>query len=464
MRVLELFGGIGACTKALKRLGINPTVVDYVEIDKYAVASYNAINGTSFQPQDICEWDKNIEVDLIMHGSPCTDFSIAGLQAGGDENSGTRSSLMYESVRIIKKLMPKYVVWENVKNVISKRHRHNFDKYLDTLEELGYKNFYQVLNAKDYGIPQNRERVFVISILGDEEFLFPKKQELKLRLKDILQDEVDEKFYLSEQSYKNLKLKINLQDFAKTSIQRVDVPQVVSVRKYDVNKEKLVNTLRANKSSLQLTNSQIAKHLNVPITKVEHWFRTDDCFSIPNTEIWFELKKILEIETDEFDESIMTFEEREGVYEKANRCYHENGLAPTITSAGADEKIIVSETVAPSIIKVGQIESSFEQSGRIYDPNGIAPTIMSNSHGKTTGGYIPPKIIVEKQLAHEISHVCEPRLEFIGGLGDKDWAKDGKKLSRNYPQGSRIYSSNGIASALTSQGVGGVGDTVDCMP
>ena len=85
LKVLELFGGIGACTSALKRLGIDFQVVDYVEIDKYACASYNAMNRTNFEPQDICEWNKDIECDLIMHGSPCQDFSIAGQQAGGDE-------------------------------------------------------------------------------------------------------------------------------------------------------------------------------------------------------------------------------------------------------------------------------------------------------------------------------------------------------------------------------------------
>ena len=115
MRILELFGGIGACTQALKGLGIYFEVEDYVEIDKYAVASYNAMNYTNFEPQDITEWDKDIEVDLIMHGSPCQDFSLAGKQAGGDEGSGTRSSLMYETLRIVNKLKPKYVVWENVK-------------------------------------------------------------------------------------------------------------------------------------------------------------------------------------------------------------------------------------------------------------------------------------------------------------------------------------------------------------
>lgn len=168
IKLLELFGGIGACTKALKRLGINVEIVDYVEIDKYAVKSYNAINGTNFEPQDITKWDKDIKVDLICHGSPCQDYSLAGKQAGGDEGSGTRSSLMYETIRIVEKLKPKYVVWENVKNILSKRHRHNFDAYLERMESLGYVNYYQVLNAKDYGIPQNRERVFIVGVRDEE--------------------------------------------------------------------------------------------------------------------------------------------------------------------------------------------------------------------------------------------------------------------------------------------------------
>lgn len=214
IKVLELFGGIGACSKALERLGIEYEIADYVEIDKYAVKSFNAIHNTNFEPQDICEWNKDIEVDLIMHGSPCQDFSLAGKQAGGDKDSGTRSSLMYETIRIVEKLKPKYVIWENVKNLLSKKHRHNFDAYLETMEQLGYVNYYQVLNAKDYGIPQNRERVFTVSIRDDSgirkgaflgtfyledyeanNFKFPPKQELKLKLKDMLEDKIDDYYY-----------------------------------------------------------------------------------------------------------------------------------------------------------------------------------------------------------------------------------------------------------------------------
>jgi DNA (cytosine-5)-methyltransferase 1 len=114
---------------------------------------------------------------------------------------------MYENIRIIKKLRPKYVIWENVKNLLSKKHRHNFDNYLECMESMGYRNYYQVLNAKDYGIPQNRERVFTISIRADieKEFLFPEKEELKLRLKDMLEEQVDEKYYLADNQIERMK-------------------------------------------------------------------------------------------------------------------------------------------------------------------------------------------------------------------------------------------------------------------
>ena len=203
--ILELFGGIGAIRKAFERQNISHKVIDYVEIDKYAVASYNAMFNESFSVSDIKEWDKQIDIDFIMHGSPCQDFSVAGKQAGGDLGSGTRSSLMYETIRIVGKLRPKYVMWENVKNLLSKKHKHNFDAYIETMNILGYNSYYQVLNAKDYGIPQNRERVYTISIRKDIDkgtFKFPEKEELKLRLKDMLEDNVDEKYYLSDSMIK----------------------------------------------------------------------------------------------------------------------------------------------------------------------------------------------------------------------------------------------------------------------
>lgn len=208
VRVLELFAGIGACSKALTRLGIEHEIVDAVEIDKYAIKSFNATHGTNFEPQDITQWNKDLDVDLIMHGSPCQDFSVAGLNKGGDKGSGTRSSLMYETLRIVEKVKPKYVIWENVKNLLSKKHRHNFDAYLEAMDKLGYHSQYQVLNAKDFGVPQNRERVFTVSIRNDlnVDFKFPEPQELAIRLKDVLEPQVDEKYYLSDEQTRRLKM------------------------------------------------------------------------------------------------------------------------------------------------------------------------------------------------------------------------------------------------------------------
>ena len=198
IKVLELFAGIGACSKALTRLGIDHEIVDAVEIDKYAIKSFNAVHGTSFEPQDITTWDKDLDVDLIMHGSPCQDFSVAGKGAGGDEGSGTRSSLLYETLRIVDELRPKYVIWENVKNLLSKKHVHNWNAYAERMEEMGYTNYCRVLNAKDYGIPQNRERVFTVSIRERErEYEWPSPISLERKLKDMLEAKVDEKYYIT---------------------------------------------------------------------------------------------------------------------------------------------------------------------------------------------------------------------------------------------------------------------------
>ena len=186
------------------------------------------------------------DIDLITHGSPCQDFSIAGRLAGGDKGSGTRSSLMWCTVDIVEAVRPKYVVWENVKNLLSSKNRHNFDGYIQVMEDLGYNSYYQVLNAKDYGIPQNRERVFTISIKKDIDitgFSFPEKQELKLRLKDMLEKDVDEKYYLDDEKIKKIKsstfaqerLRIQEKDYCDTILARDwKDPKCVQVGELDI--------------------------------------------------------------------------------------------------------------------------------------------------------------------------------------------------------------------------------------
>lgn len=157
--VLELFGGIGACTKALKNIGMNVNIVDYVEIDKYAVKSYNAINGTNFEPQDIKEWDKDINVDLIIGGFPCQTFSIAGKRKGFEDMRGT---MCFEMARIIKKIKPKYFMFENVQGLLNHDKGKTIRIILEEFGKLGYEITMDCLNSKDYGVPQNRSRIYCI--------------------------------------------------------------------------------------------------------------------------------------------------------------------------------------------------------------------------------------------------------------------------------------------------------------
>ena len=200
LRVFEAFAGYGSQSLALRQIGVPYKVVGISEIDTYAIRAYEAIHGPTKNYGDISkiDWSEVPDFDLLTWSSPCTDFSNAGKQAGGEEGSGTRSSLLWEVKKCIAIKKPKYTLTENVRALVSQKFLPGFLKYCAYMEEQGYTTFQQVLNAKDYGIPQNRERIFVISILGDAWFNFPHPVELKLRLKDMLEDKVDEKYYLPQ--------------------------------------------------------------------------------------------------------------------------------------------------------------------------------------------------------------------------------------------------------------------------
>lgn len=163
LQILELFGGIGSPRVALRNLRVPVKSIDYVEIDEKAVRSYNAMfrKDLEYKTQSVVGY--NLKSDILIHGSPCQDFSIAGKQKGADKGSETRLSLMWETINIIKQMgvwKPRVVIWENVKNLLSKKHKHNFNSYLDEMQKLGYTSNYAVLNAMDFGLPQKRFRVF----------------------------------------------------------------------------------------------------------------------------------------------------------------------------------------------------------------------------------------------------------------------------------------------------------------
>lgn len=484
MRVLELFSGYGSQALALENLGIEFTS-DISKIDKYAIQAYNQLHGETHNWGDVTKIDetKLPHYDLITYSSPCQDFSVAGLGKGGDVGSGTRSSLLWECERIIRAVKPKYLLMENVKNLVGEKHKHNFIRWLHVLEMMGYQNYYKVLNAKDYGVPQNRERVFVVSILGCQQYLFPNPIKLEKRLKDVLESDVDEKYYLSQKLIDGFidkqargsgfatrginirekdgyastltarmwkmgitdnyvqeprvaasrgrengqELEINETGCSNTltsvqkdnylleplaldeqnkcvrtdgtvgtlttdgsspkhnnrviepTVQQVgniiqtesyggnpergrvysdkgvspclstmqggglepkimcyDIQQIVTVRKNTIDTKEFAEDLRKHK---KYSNQFISEKVGVPITTVEHWFRTDKSQSIPNPEQWFKLKELLGLD-DRYDAFVTEFEEREGTYEKANRCYGSDGLAPTLTNASSEEKII----------------------------------------------------------------------------------------------------------------------------
>lgn len=216
IQILELFGGIGSPRCALRNLNIPTKAIDYVEINEKAVRSYNSMfrEELEYKTQTVVGW--NLKPDILIHGSPCQDMSIAGHQGkatgdgrinrgkGSDEGSGTRSSLMWETIHIIENMgewRPRYVIWENVKNVKSKYMRPNFDRYMVEMEKLGYTNNYAVLDAREFGLPQARERVFTVSVLNGEKFEFDDLIRTPMRnLQEFLEDDVPDIYDVTQPS------------------------------------------------------------------------------------------------------------------------------------------------------------------------------------------------------------------------------------------------------------------------
>ena len=212
LRLIELFAGIGAQAKALERLGIPFEHYRICEFDKYAVMSYNAIHGTDFKTSDIRDL-KGVDLGVVdtdkytyimTYSFPCTDLSLAGKQAGMSKGGGTRSGLLWEVERLLKELtdLPQILLMENVPQVIGQKNIKDFAEWVAFLDALGYTSKWAVLNATDFNVPQNRERCFMVSWLGDHSYYFPQGEGCKRALKDVLEKQVDEKFYLSDSAVK----------------------------------------------------------------------------------------------------------------------------------------------------------------------------------------------------------------------------------------------------------------------
>ena len=529
LRVFESFSGIGSMSMALRNLGIDFELVGTSEVDRYAILAYDAIHGNNedivipSKEEMLQEFaDKNIaynfssgkseiprgikditklykahirsknfgdiqkinpedlpEMDLYTYSFPCKNISVAGQMAGLEKGSGTQSSLVWESLRIIEYHKPKYLLMENVKNLVSDKFMPYFKMICEELERLGYNNYWSVLNGKDFDVPQNRERVMMLSIRKDVDkgvFGMPIGVPTTKRLKDVLDDEVEDRYYIPKPimdkfipndnfktlynndgqspthvgfiqkgedgvqhqsntvydgncvsctlcagDWKSPKMFMvegkpvrlggcfdepngsthqagsvwekeglsptidTMQGGYRQPLVFVDEPRIITerisqqvkVRKYEVDVEKLKVTLKQAKNNIGLTINQITEKLGVTKTTVEHWFRSDDCFSIPSEDIWFNLKELLNIETDEFDKSIMEWEIKDNEYDISNRVYNAEGICPTLTTAGEsgtkkikiEQQIMIDKSIKPSVKQ--NIERELDQianaeEGKIY--------------------------------------------------------------------------------------------------
>ena len=485
---ISLFNGMGCLFQALDRAGIVASQRISSEIDKYAIIVNDANYPDTIQLGSICDIvvvkddngkpiklvSKNKEVDLLNDeiifagGSPCQSFSFAGKRKGmsttceqevltlehylqlksQDYEFEGQSYLFWEYMRLMKEIKPKYFLLENVM--------------------MGDK--WELVLSKSLGVhpikinsalvsAQSRKRLYWTNIgmveaglFGELESIIKQPKDKGLLLKDILESKVDEKYFLPDSSFifdriinnhaftPNIPNNNEKSNCIKIGVKGVDdlvyiesrgiiqhiIPEMVSVRKYPVDIVTLQKCLQDNKKIKKLNAQQIANSLQISKTMAEHWFRTDSFFSIPDKDIWLKLKELLEITTNEFDECIMTFEDREGVFEKANRVYDQEGIAPTLTSTSADERILVRDS-----INLVELPIIFDDYNSKLRKDGKTCTLTANSGSKSERN--GQKVILETNVEREVKQI------------NTNYKSNGD--TQPYQQ-DRIYDINGISPAL----------------
>lgn len=413
IRLLELCAGYGSQALALKNLGID-VYSEIAEFDKYASQAYMQLHGETKNYGDIYTIDetKLPYFDMITYSTPCQDFSVAGKGKGGDKGSGTRSSLLWECERIIRAVKPKYLLMENVKNLLSEKHRHNFNEWFKVLEGMGYTNYYKVLNAKDYGIPQNRKRIFCVSILGGGQYLFPNPIPLEKRLKDMLEDNVPEKYYLNDTQVKRFLQHGNTNPSGKGMNGNVCTGEIC-------------NTLTTNKGE------------GLKIKEISNSVRCSGRQTLDNKHTWDIVSIPVNLDKDGNARAICSNYSNQGVDNitglKGFGCtgvveplcaasrgrnpdnpsdrtagspteqsleINYTGCTNTITSVQKDNYV-----VEPKVIQIGNIVSTGNwdnpQIGRVYDTCGCSPTL--NTCG---GGSHEPKILENYRIRKLTAREC----------------------------------------------------------
>ena len=376
----ELFSGIGAQRKALERLKIEFEVVGVSEIDKFAIKSYEAMFGKTFNYGDIQEVKELKYADMWTYSFPCTDISVAGRQAGITKE--TRSGLVFEVGRLLKiakqnKTLPKFLVLENVKNLVGKKFKTQFDEWLVFLESLGYETKWKVLNAKNFGIPQTRERVFAVSVLRDLNINFELPNgntNLDVRLLDFLETEVGEKFYVSKEKTEKLIQSVQDKEFLK--LKNEIIPCIVSKKceKFEKVSDVALTLLARDYKGF---GNQTANAVLIGASRGRNPNNSSDRSLGCPTEQRLEISQ--------------------------------NNCTNTITTVQKDNLVI------EKILQVGNIIDSDRfggnpQDGRVYSSFGIAPTIHT-SHNP----YVLEKFRIRRLTPKECWRLM--------GFGDEDFEK-----------------------------------------
>lgn len=472
LRVLENFAGYGSQSIALDNLHINNEVVGISEIDPDAIIAYAALRGCDlnkivdismddmkrilmnknvgydFQKNkskiprmrkdkliqlfNADQFSKNLgdisiikpqdvpKHDLFTYSFPCQDISVAG-NMQGIEKGKTRSGLLYECEKIIEHCRPKYLLMENVKNLVGKKFKTQFDEWLQYLESLGYKNYWKVLNAKDFGIAQNRERVFVVSILGDEGCEFPNGFKLEKRLKDFLEDSVEDKYYLSEEIQKRFK-QVKVDD-GTNNIIGTTAPKERSIGQRD-----LVYSQEGTMGALVATDYKQPKQIvEIPQATKKGYAELEipgiADLSFPNSKT--RRGRVQEGGTDSptimaNNQELCVFEEVKngairGRYNEDGKIEQQlelksDGVINTITGVQKDNIVVV-----PRINQVGMLDiKGNEQIRRVYGDNGLSPTLNTMQ-----GGNRQPKVIVDSKIKPSVKINFE-REKYKISVSDKE--------------------------------------------
>lgn len=439
IKLLSLFSGIGAFESALRRGEYQFETVNYCEIDPYASKAYSQIHGISedFNLHDVRTVNPLLmnNVNLVTYGFPCVDISVAGKQEGFFKKDGsvTRSGLFFEALRIIEFLQPEYAICENVKALTSKKFEKEFNTVLSSLAEVGYNNYWKVLNAKDYGVPQNRERIFIISIRKDIDtgtFTFPEKQELKLRVKDMLEPEVDEKFYINSDRAKKLIEKITanpeiVEGGTENRIKTIGHLGTGGQKGWVFNANGISRCLAATdykdptkivetRTMIEITETVICRSVGRDPDNPSN--REKGC----NTEQTLELKKdgcsntLTTVQKDNLvlEPKIKNIGSING-HQSGNVLHHDSDLSPCLCVAGHVEPL--------KIMQVGNIVDNKNfanpQRGRIYSPEGLSPALNT-----VAGGGLEPKFI-EKRVEYRIRKLTPRECFRLMGFTDDDFDK-----------------------------------------